>query len=103
MVKLSLLEADVNYKVVKDFIEKVKEKAIGAEVFNSLTPDQQFIKIVRDELTALMGEKHEKLRFTQKPSPIMLVGLQGSGKTTTGAKLAPVSYTHLTLPTNYSV
>ncbi|HNW46277.1 MAG TPA: signal recognition particle protein [Thermotogota bacterium] len=90
MVKLSLLEADVNYKVVKDFIEKVKEKAIGAEVFNSLTPDQQFIKIVRDELTALMGEKHEKLRFTQKPSPIMLVGLQGSGKTTTGAKLARI-------------
>jgi len=88
MVKLSLLEADVNYKVVKDFIERVKEKAVGAEVFNSLTPDQQFIKIVRDELVALMGEKNERLYFTQKPSPIMLVGLQGSGKTTTAAKLS---------------
>ena len=90
MVKLSLLEADVNYKVVKDFIERVKEKAVGSEVFNSLTPDQQFIKIVRDELMALMGEKNERLYFTQKPSPIMLVGLQGSGKTTTGAKLARI-------------
>jgi len=88
MVKLSLLEADVNYKVVKDFIERVKEKAVGAEVFDSLTPDQQFIKIVRDELVALMGEKNERLYFTQKPSPIMLVGLQGSGKTTTAAKLS---------------
>jgi signal recognition particle subunit SRP54 len=90
MVKLSLLEADVNYKVVRDFIDKVKEKALGEEVYNSLTPDQQFIKIVRDELITLMGERNEKLTFTQKPSPIMMVGLQGSGKTTTAAKLARI-------------
>ncbi|MFW6263765.1 MAG: signal recognition particle protein, partial [Thermotogota bacterium] len=88
MVKMSLLEADVNYKIVKRFISKVKEKAMGAEVMNSLSPDQQFIKIVNEELTNLMGEKTEKLKFVHRPSYAMMVGLQGSGKTTTAAKLS---------------
>jgi signal recognition particle subunit SRP54 len=85
---MSLLEADVNYKIVKGFIAKVKEKAMGEEVMKSLTPDQQFIKIVNDELTKLMGEKTEKLKFVHRPSYLMMVGLQGSGKTTTAAKLS---------------
>ncbi len=88
-VRLALLEADVNYKVVKDFIEGVKAKAIGVEVLESLTPGQQFIKIVRDELVSLMGSENSGLMLTGKgPHCIMLVGLQGSGKTTTAAKLA---------------
>lgn len=88
MVKMSLLEADVNYKIVKGFVAKVKDKAMGEEVMKSLTPDQQFIKIVNDELTTLMGEKTEKLKFVHRPSYIMMVGLQGSGKTTTAAKIS---------------
>jgi len=88
MVKMSLLEADVNYKIVKGFVAKVKDKAMGEEVMKSLTPDQQFIKIVSDELTTLMGEKTEKLKFVHRPSYIMMVGLQGSGKTTTAAKIS---------------
>ncbi len=88
MVKLSLLEADVNYKIVKDFIKKVREKATGEEVMKSLTPDQQFIKIVKDELIKLMGEQNKKLNFVHRPSYVMMVGLQGSGKTTTAAKLS---------------
>lgn len=87
-VKLSLLEADVNYKVVKEFVDHVLQKALGEEVLKSLTPDQQFIKIVRDELIKIMGEKNEPLRLIHRPAPIMMVGLQGSGKTTTCAKLA---------------
>ncbi len=87
-VKLSLLEADVNYKVVKQFIEDVKAKALGEEVLKSFTPDQQFIKIIRDELIRIMGERGEDLKLSKRPAPIMLVGLQGSGKTTTAAKLA---------------
>jgi len=87
-VKLALLEADVNYKVVKEFLNRVKEKAIGQEVMRSLTPAQQVIKIVRDELTVLMGGTGAKLNLKGMPSIIMLVGLQGSGKTTTCAKLA---------------
>ncbi len=87
-VKLSLLEADVNYKVVKNFIDSVKEKALGEEVLKSFTPEQHFIKIIRDELIKIMGEHVEDLKLSKKPSPIMLVGLQGSGKTTTAAKLA---------------
>jgi len=87
-VKLALLEADVNYKVVKEFLDRVKEKAIGQEVMRSLTPAQQVIKIVRDELTVLMGGTGAKLNLKGMPSIIMLVGLQGSGKTTTCAKLA---------------
>lgn len=87
-VKLSLLEADVNYKVVKEFIESVKQKALGEEVMKSFTPDQQFVKIVRDELIRIMGETHQALNFKHNPSVIMIAGLQGSGKTTTCAKLA---------------
>lgn len=88
-VRLALLEADVNFKVVKDFIAKVKERAVGEEVLKSLTPGQQVIKIVHDELTALMGSGQSKLAFASKPpTVIMLVGLQGSGKTTATAKLA---------------
>jgi len=87
-VKLALLEADVNFKVVKDFINSVSEKALGAKVLESLTPGQQVIKIVNEELTALMGEKNEKIKFSSKsPSVIMMVGLQGAGKTTTSAKI----------------
>jgi len=90
MVKMSLLEADVNYKVVKDFIAHVKEKAMGDEVMLSLTPDQQFIKIVKQELTELMGQTNEKINTVHRPSFLMLVGLQGSGKTTTAAKLSKI-------------
>ena len=87
-VKLALLEADVNFKVVKDFINSVSEKALGTNVLESLTPAQQIIKIVNEELTALMGEKVSKFNYTSGgPSVIMMVGLQGAGKTTTGAKL----------------
>lgn len=88
-VRLALLEADVNFKVVKDFITKVKERAIGQEVLQSLTPAQQVIKIVHDELTQLMGGTQSKLATASKPPTIlMLVGLQGAGKTTTCGKLA---------------
>lgn len=88
-VRLALLEADVNYKVVKDFIQKVQEKAIGQEVLESLTPGQQFIKIVKDELVSLMGGQNMALDLSGRgPHVIMLIGLQGSGKTTTSAKLA---------------
>ncbi len=88
-IKMALLEADVNYKVVKGFLESVKERALGKEVLDSLTPAQQFIKIVREELTKVMGERCEDIRIDGvPPSTIMLVGLQGSGKTTTAAKLA---------------
>ncbi len=87
-VKLALLEADVNFKVVKDFINSVSEKALGSNVLESLTPAQQVIKIVNEELTALMGEKSEKIAFSSKPpTVIMMVGLQGAGKTTTSAKI----------------
>lgn len=88
-VRLALLEADVNYKVVKDFVAKVKERGVGKEVLESLTPAQQVIKIVNEELTNLMGSAQSRLVFSpQSPSVFMLVGLQGSGKTTTTAKLA---------------
>lgn len=88
-VRLALLEADVNYKVVRDFVKKVKERAVGEEVLSSLTPGQQVIKIVNEELTALMGGTQAKLTLaSQPPTIIMMVGLQGAGKTTTAAKLA---------------
>ena len=88
-VKLALLEADVNYKIVKDFIKTVEEKAIGQDVLKSLTPGQQVVKIVRDELTELLGGEESKINFTPNPpTVIMLVGLQGSGKTTTAGKIA---------------
>ncbi len=88
-VRLALLEADVSYKVVKDFVTKVTERSAGAEVLNSLTPAQQVIKIVNEELTALMGNTSTKLNFPSKPPCIiMMCGLQGSGKTTHSAKIA---------------
>jgi signal recognition particle subunit SRP54 len=88
-VRLALLEADVNFQVVKDFVQRVHEQAIGQEVMRSLTPGQQVVKIVRDELTALMGGAHKPLTMAAKPpTVILLVGLHGSGKTTTAAKLA---------------
>ena len=89
-VRMALLEADVNFKLVKDFVAKVKEKAIGKEVFSSLSPAQTVIKIVKEELTAMMGEENTelKLRPQSEISVIMMVGLQGAGKTTTAAKLA---------------
>ncbi|MBI5182362.1 MAG: signal recognition particle protein [Nitrospirae bacterium] len=88
-VRLALLEADVNFKVVKDFIDNVKEKALGSEVMSSLTPGQQFIKIVHSELCRIMGERQATLHLSPNPPTIiMLVGLQGSGKTTTAGKAA---------------
>ena len=88
-VKLALLEADVNYKIVKEFISTIQEKALGQDVMKSLTPGQQVVKIVKDELVNLLGEKESKVNFTPNPPTIvMLVGLQGSGKTTTAGKLA---------------
>ena len=88
-VRLALLEADVNYKVAKDFVKNVTEKAVGEEVLSSLTPAQQVIKIVRDELTELMGSTDSRINFSSKlPTIIMMCGLQGSGKTTHSAKLA---------------
>ena len=87
-VRLALLEADVNYRVVKDFIARVKERAVGAEVTKSLTPAQQVIKIVNEELIRTLGEPAKLNLKGPQPYVIMLVGLQGSGKTTTAAKLA---------------
>lgn len=88
-VKLALLEADVNFRVVKDFVKAVETRAVGAEVMESLVPSQQIIKIVNEELTALMGGSCERLNFSNRPpSVVMMVGLQGSGKTTHCAKLA---------------
>ena len=88
-VKLALLEADVNYKIVKEFTSSIQEKALGQDVLKSLTPGQQVIKIVKDELVELLGGTDSKINFTPNPpTVIMLVGLQGSGKTTTAGKLA---------------
>ncbi len=88
-VRLALLEADVSYKVVKDFVAKVTERCIGADVLDSLTPAQQIIKIVNEEMTSLMGGTNAKLAMANKgPTIVMMVGLQGAGKTTNGAKLA---------------
>ena len=90
-VKLALLEADVNFKIVKEFIKVIEEKALGQDVLKSLTPGQQVIKIVKDELVALLGGEESKINFTPNPpTVIMLVGLQGSGKTTTAGKLANI-------------
>ena len=88
-VKFALLDADVNYKIVKDFVKVIEEKALGQDVLKSLTPGQQVIKIVKDELVDLLGGESSKINFTSNPPTIiMLVGLQGSGKTTTAGKLA---------------
>ena len=88
-VRMALLEADVNFKVVKDFVKRIKERAVGQEVMNSLTPAQHVIKIVNEELTELMGGTQSRIMISPKPpTVIMLVGLQGAGKTTTAGKLA---------------
>jgi signal recognition particle subunit SRP54 len=87
-VKLALLEADVNYKVVKEFVNEIKEKASGEKVIDSITPGQLFIKIVNDSLVEFFGKEDPKIDLSKVPSPIMVVGLQGSGKTTSTAKLA---------------
>jgi len=88
-VRIALLEADVNFKVVKDFIQSVEQRAVGQEVMASLTPAQQLIKVVKEEMTSLMGSEEQKIHLSGSPPvPIMLVGLHGCGKTTTAAKLA---------------
>ena len=88
-VKLALLEADVNYKVVKEFINDIHDKALGQDVLKSLTPGQQVVKIVNEALVELLGGADSKIAFSNNPpTVIMLVGLQGSGKTTTAGKLA---------------
>jgi signal recognition particle subunit SRP54 len=87
-VRLALLEADVGYSIVSTLVQKIRDKAIGEEVTKSITPHQQFIKIVHDELVSLMGSEEAALQLSEKPSVIMLCGLQGSGKTTHAAKLA---------------
>jgi signal recognition particle subunit SRP54 len=88
-IRLALLEADVNFKVVKDFVQKIREKAIGKEVLESLSPGQQVIKIVNEELCALLGKTNSRIQLSSNPPTIlMMVGLQGSGKTTTAAKIA---------------
>lgn len=86
-VRLALLDADVNYKVVKEFTNKVKEKALGEEVKKSLKPGDVFLKILKDELLELLGDANSSIDLSSNPSIIMLVGLQGSGKTTTIGKL----------------
>ena len=87
-IRLALLEADVNYQVVKEFIASTKEKAIGADVVGSLKPGQVLVKIVHDELVHLLGDEVSEVDFSKKPTVIMMVGLQGSGKTTTSGKIA---------------
>ena len=87
-IRLALLEADVNFKVVKDFVARVRERAVGAEVLESLTAGQQVVKIVHDELVELLSAGDRAFRLTGNPAVIAMVGLQGSGKTTTAAKLA---------------
>ncbi len=88
-IRVALLEADVHFKVVKQFIEQVKEKAMGEDVLTALSPTQQVVKIVRDELIKMLGTHTARLRFANEPPTVVLiVGLQGSGKTTSSAKLA---------------
>ena len=87
-VRLALLEADVNFKVVKDFVARVRERAIGADILESLTAGQQVVEIVNEELTALLSAGDRTFHLQGNPAVILLVGLQGSGKTTTAAKLA---------------
>ena len=87
-IRLALLEADVNFTVVKDFIKNTKEKALGQDVLGSLKPGQVVVKIVHDELVELLGTDVSTVDFTKKPTIVMMVGLQGSGKTTTTGKIA---------------
>ena len=98
-VRLALLEADVNFKVVKEFIKTVSERALGSDVMQSLTPGQQVIKIVQDELTKLMGGENTSINMSNKPpTVVMMVGLQGAGKTTTAGKLALLMRKNTTKP-----
>src|SRR6266478_4451009 len=88
-VRLALLEADVNFKVARAFVDRIREQAVGEEVLDSLTPGQQIVKIVNDELVALLGGEQRRISYaSQPPTVVMLLGLQGSGKTTTAVKLA---------------
>ena len=87
-IRLALLEADVNYEVVKEFLKNIEQKALGEEVLKSLTPGEMLVKIVRDELIKLLGEKEAPLIFGKNRTITLLIGLQGSGKTTTAGKLA---------------
>ncbi|HKX49169.1 MAG TPA: signal recognition particle receptor subunit alpha, partial [Candidatus Binatia bacterium] len=88
-IRIALLEADVNFKVVKDFIERVKSKSVGQEVLQQLSPGQQVVKIVYDEMVEMLGGTSSRLLFTsRRPNSVMIVGLQGSGKTTSTGKLA---------------
>src|SRR3954452_24265219 len=87
-VRLALLEADVNFKVARDFIDRVKAKALGQEVVQSIQPGQQIIKIIHDELVDLLGSQNAGLNFAGNPSSLLMVGLHGSGKTTSSGKLA---------------
>src|SRR5439155_3200516 len=87
-IRLALLEADVNFRVVKEFVARVKERALGSDLLTGLNPGQQVVKIVHDELVATLGGERRQLALGGRPSVLMLVGLQGSGKTTTVAKLA---------------
>ena len=92
-IRIALLEADVNFKVVKDFIERVKGKAVGQEVLQKLSPGQQVVKIVYDEMVEMLGGTSSRLLFTsRRPNSVMIVGLQGSGKTTSTGKLAKWLY-----------
>ncbi len=98
-VRLALFEADVNFKVVKEFIKTVSERALGSDVMQSLTPGQQVIKIVQDELTKLMGGENTSINMSNKPpTVVMMVGLQGAGKTTTAGKLALLMRKNTTKP-----
>src|SRR2546423_9730396 len=87
-VRLALLDADVNFKVARDFVDRVKEKAIGQQVIQSIQPGQQVIKIIHDELVELLGSQNAGLQLSGNPSGVMMVGLHGSGKTTSSGKLA---------------
>src|SRR5947208_10547293 len=88
-IRMALLEADVNFKVVKELIEHIREKALGQEVMTALSPTEQVVKIMRDEMVAILGKDTAKLKFaSQPPTVVLMAGLQGSGKTTTSGKLA---------------
>src|SRR5207248_11589203 len=87
-VRMALLEADVNFKVARDFIERVKGKSLGAEVVQSVQPGQQIVKIIHDELVDLLGSQNAALNLSASPTAILMVGLHGSGKTTSSGKLA---------------
>src|SRR5436190_5283569 len=97
-VRLALLDADVNFKVARDFIERVKGKALGQEVLLSIHPGQQVIKVIHDELVELLGSENAGLAVSGNPSCIMMIGLRGSGKTTSSAKLARLLVKQACLP-----